>query len=98
MCTFVLTLGKSYSQLVFMSTTAGSLWNLPAIQSMCQMEQDKVRSAGGNNMHIHFPWLVSFQINIPNKRGGNSMCVYHFYAKYKNALDVLWSRIGQNPE
>ncbi|KAJ6667307.1 hypothetical protein lerEdw1_017285 [Lerista edwardsae] len=36
--------GKSYSQLVFMSTTAGSLWNLPAIQSMCQMEQDKIRS------------------------------------------------------
>ncbi|NXN08143.1 DISP2 protein, partial [Indicator maculatus] len=39
---------KSYSQLVFMSTTAGSLWNLQAIQSMCQMEQDKVRS------HVHF--------------------------------------------
>ncbi|XP_053129391.1 protein dispatched homolog 2 [Hemicordylus capensis] len=36
--------GKSYSQLVFMSTTAGSLWNLQAIQSMCQMEQDKIRS------------------------------------------------------
>nr|XP_034953215.1 protein dispatched homolog 2 [Zootoca vivipara] len=36
--------GKSYSQLVFMSTTAGSLWNLKAIQSMCQMEQDKIRS------------------------------------------------------
>ncbi|NXK93124.1 DISP2 protein, partial [Formicarius rufipectus] len=40
--------GKSYSQLVFMSTTAGSLWNLQAIQSMCQMEQDKIRS------HVHF--------------------------------------------
>ncbi|NXA11605.1 DISP2 protein, partial [Sapayoa aenigma] len=39
---------KSYSQLVFMSTTAGSLWNLQAIQSMCQMEQDKIRS------HVHF--------------------------------------------
>uniref|UniRef100_A0A8C7ED83 Dispatched RND transporter family member 2 n=1 Tax=Nothoprocta perdicaria TaxID=30464 RepID=A0A8C7ED83_NOTPE len=39
---------KSYSQLVFMSTTAGSLWNLQAIQSMCQIEQDKIRS------HIHF--------------------------------------------
>ncbi|NWH74096.1 DISP2 protein, partial [Piaya cayana] len=38
----------SYSQLVFMSTTAGSLWNLQAIQSMCQMEQDKIRS------HVHF--------------------------------------------
>nr|XP_060616286.1 protein dispatched homolog 2 [Anolis sagrei ordinatus] len=36
--------GKNYSQLVFMSTTAGSLWNLQAIQSMCQMEQDKIRS------------------------------------------------------
>uniref|UniRef100_A0A8C5X2A3 Dispatched RND transporter family member 2 n=1 Tax=Malurus cyaneus samueli TaxID=2593467 RepID=A0A8C5X2A3_9PASS len=39
---------RSYSQLVFMSTTAGSLWNLQAIQSMCQMEQDKIRS------HVHF--------------------------------------------
>ncbi|XP_068800407.1 protein dispatched homolog 2 isoform X3 [Struthio camelus] len=39
---------KSYSQLVFMSTTAGSLWNLQAIQSMCQIEQDKIRS------HVHF--------------------------------------------
>ncbi|KAG8126190.1 hypothetical protein E2320_021339 [Naja naja] len=36
--------GKNYSQLVFMSTTAGSLWNLQAIQSMCQMEQNKIRS------------------------------------------------------
>uniref|UniRef100_A0ABM5FAF3 Protein dispatched homolog 2 n=1 Tax=Pogona vitticeps TaxID=103695 RepID=A0ABM5FAF3_9SAUR len=36
--------GKNYSQLVFMSTTAGSLWNLQAIQSMCQMEQEKIRS------------------------------------------------------
>lgn len=44
----VLPTGKSYSQLVFMSTTAGSLWNLQAIQSMCQMEQDKVGRAGGN--------------------------------------------------
>ncbi|KYO28343.1 dispatched-like protein 2 isoform B [Alligator mississippiensis] len=39
---------KSYSQLVFMSTTAGSLWNLQAIQSMCQIEQEKIRS------HVHF--------------------------------------------
>uniref|UniRef100_G1MWP4 SSD domain-containing protein n=1 Tax=Meleagris gallopavo TaxID=9103 RepID=G1MWP4_MELGA len=39
---------KDYSQLVFMSTTAGSLWNLQAIQSMCQIEQDKIRS------HVHF--------------------------------------------
>uniref|UniRef100_A0A6I8N1M7 Dispatched RND transporter family member 2 n=1 Tax=Ornithorhynchus anatinus TaxID=9258 RepID=A0A6I8N1M7_ORNAN len=39
--------GKSYSQLVFMSTTAGSLWNLPAVQSMCRLEEDKVRGAGG---------------------------------------------------
>uniref|UniRef100_A0A8C6JHZ7 Uncharacterized protein n=1 Tax=Melopsittacus undulatus TaxID=13146 RepID=A0A8C6JHZ7_MELUD len=39
---------KSYSQLVFMSTTSGSLWNLQAIQSMCQIEQDKIRS------HVHF--------------------------------------------
>uniref|UniRef100_A0A8C2TSK8 Dispatched RND transporter family member 2 n=1 Tax=Coturnix japonica TaxID=93934 RepID=A0A8C2TSK8_COTJA len=39
---------KGYSQLVFMSTTAGSLWNLQAIQSMCQIEQDKIRS------HVHF--------------------------------------------
>ncbi|KAM9069249.1 LOW QUALITY PROTEIN: protein dispatched homolog 2 [Sarcophilus harrisii] len=39
---------KSYSQLVFMSTTAGSLWNLQAIQSMCRIEQDKIRS------HAHF--------------------------------------------
>ncbi|XP_038597017.1 protein dispatched homolog 2 [Tachyglossus aculeatus] len=36
--------GKSYSQLVFMSTTAGSLWNLPAVQSMCRLEEDKIRS------------------------------------------------------
>uniref|UniRef100_A0A670XMC8 Dispatched RND transporter family member 2 n=1 Tax=Pseudonaja textilis TaxID=8673 RepID=A0A670XMC8_PSETE len=36
--------GKNYSQLVFMSTTAESLWNLQAIQSMCQMEQNKIRS------------------------------------------------------
>uniref|UniRef100_A0A8D2Q3S1 Dispatched RND transporter family member 2 n=1 Tax=Varanus komodoensis TaxID=61221 RepID=A0A8D2Q3S1_VARKO len=36
--------GENYSQLVFMSATAGSLWNLQAIQSMCQMEQDKIRS------------------------------------------------------
>ncbi|XP_060118330.1 protein dispatched homolog 2 [Heteronotia binoei] len=45
--------GKSYSQLVFMSTTAGSLWNLQAIQSMCQMEQDKIRSHAqfGNLCH-----------------------------------------------
>ncbi|NXU81377.1 DISP2 protein, partial [Oreotrochilus melanogaster] len=42
---------KSYSQLVFMSTTAGSLWNLQAIQSMCQIEQDKIRS------HVHFQEL-----------------------------------------
>ncbi|KAJ8776849.1 hypothetical protein J1605_015026 [Eschrichtius robustus] len=35
---------KSYAQLVFMSTSAGSLWNLHAIHSMCRMEQDQVRS------------------------------------------------------
>ncbi|XP_053567786.1 protein dispatched homolog 2 [Bombina bombina] len=35
---------KSYSQLVFMSKTAGSLWNLQAIQSMCRMEIEKIRS------------------------------------------------------
>ncbi|XP_063296533.1 protein dispatched homolog 2 [Pelobates fuscus] len=43
--------GKSYSQLVFMSKTAGSLWNLHAIQSMCQMENEKIRS------HPHFTEL-----------------------------------------
>ncbi|XP_030044352.1 protein dispatched homolog 2-like [Microcaecilia unicolor] len=36
--------GKSYSQLIFISKTAGSLWNLQAIQSMCQIEQVKIRS------------------------------------------------------
>nr|XP_006201830.1 protein dispatched homolog 2 [Vicugna pacos] len=35
---------KSYAQLVFMSTSAGSLWNLHAIHSMCRMEQDQIRS------------------------------------------------------
>ncbi|XP_069493634.1 protein dispatched homolog 2 isoform X2 [Ambystoma mexicanum] len=35
--------GKSYAQLVFMSKT-GSLWNLQAIQSMCRIEQEKIRS------------------------------------------------------
>ncbi|KAK1338923.1 hypothetical protein QTO34_019591 [Cnephaeus nilssonii] len=35
---------KRYAQLVFMSTSAGSLWNLHAIHSMCHMEQDQVRS------------------------------------------------------
>ncbi|KAM9294663.1 protein dispatched homolog 2 isoform 2-T2 [Gastrophryne carolinensis] len=35
---------KSYSQLVFMSKTAGSLWNLQAIQSMCRIENEKIRS------------------------------------------------------
>ncbi|KAM8921578.1 protein dispatched homolog 2 [Pelodytes ibericus] len=35
---------KSYSQLVFMSKTAGSLWNLHAIQSMCSIEKEKIRS------------------------------------------------------
>uniref|UniRef100_G1PA09 Protein dispatched homolog 2 n=1 Tax=Myotis lucifugus TaxID=59463 RepID=G1PA09_MYOLU len=35
---------KSYAQLVFMSTSAGSLWNLHAIHSMCHMEQDQIRS------------------------------------------------------
>lgn len=39
---------KDYSQLVFMSTTAGSLWNLQAIQSMCQIEQDKVSNVTKN--------------------------------------------------
>ncbi|VCW77665.1 unnamed protein product, partial [Gulo gulo] len=39
---------KSYAQLVFMSTSAGSLWNLHAIHSMCRMEQDQIRS------HSHF--------------------------------------------
>ncbi|XP_075700396.1 protein dispatched homolog 2 [Rhinoderma darwinii] len=34
---------KSYSQLVFMSKTAGSLWNLQAIQSMCRIEKEKIR-------------------------------------------------------
>lgn len=33
---------KSYAQLVFMSTSAGSLWNIHAIHSMCRMEQDQV--------------------------------------------------------
>ena len=33
---------KSYAQLVFMSTSAGSLWNLHAIHSMCRMEHDQV--------------------------------------------------------
>lgn len=37
---------KSYAQLVFMSTSAGSLWNLHAIHSMCRMEQDQVSSLG----------------------------------------------------
>ncbi|KAM7156288.1 protein dispatched homolog 2 [Molossus nigricans] len=35
---------KSYAQLVFMSTSAGSLWNIHAIHSMCRMEQDQIRS------------------------------------------------------
>ncbi|XP_006073103.2 protein dispatched homolog 2 [Bubalus kerabau] len=35
---------KSYAQLVFMSTSAGSLWNLHAIHSMCRMEHDQIRS------------------------------------------------------
>ncbi|XP_016050244.1 protein dispatched homolog 2 isoform X2 [Erinaceus europaeus] len=42
---------KSYAQLVFMSTSAGSLWNLHAIHSMCRMEQDQIRS------HAHFEAL-----------------------------------------
>lgn len=54
---------KSYSQLVFMSTTAGSLWNLQAIQSMCQIEQDKVSNVTQN---IHtcclFPDFPIFNI------------------------------------
>lgn len=33
---------KSYAQLVFMSTSAGSLWNLHAIHSICRMEHDQV--------------------------------------------------------
>lgn len=33
---------KRYAQLVFMSTSAGSLWNLHAIHSMCHMEQEQV--------------------------------------------------------
>lgn len=37
---------KSYAQLVFMSTSAGSLWNLHAIHSMCRMEQDQVSWLG----------------------------------------------------
>ncbi|KAG8449664.1 hypothetical protein GDO86_016344 [Hymenochirus boettgeri] len=35
---------ERYSQLVFMSKTAGSLWNLKAIQSMCRIEKEKIRS------------------------------------------------------
>nr|XP_036302028.1 protein dispatched homolog 2 [Pipistrellus kuhlii]KAF6391772.1 dispatched RND transporter family member 2 [Pipistrellus kuhlii] len=35
---------KHYAQLVFMSTSAGSLWNLHAIHSMCHMEQEQIRS------------------------------------------------------
>uniref|UniRef100_A0A8C0GJJ2 Dispatched RND transporter family member 2 n=1 Tax=Chelonoidis abingdonii TaxID=106734 RepID=A0A8C0GJJ2_CHEAB len=50
-----------YSQLVFMSTTAGSLWNLQAIQSMCQIEQDKIRS------HAHFG-------NLCQRTEGNECC------------------------
>ncbi|XP_075387018.1 protein dispatched homolog 2 [Tenrec ecaudatus] len=38
---------KSYAQLVFMSTSEGSLWNLHAIHSMCRMEQDQIRSHAG---------------------------------------------------
>uniref|UniRef100_A0A8C8VR13 Dispatched RND transporter family member 2 n=1 Tax=Pelusios castaneus TaxID=367368 RepID=A0A8C8VR13_9SAUR len=53
--------GKSYSQLVFMSITAGSLWNLQAIQSMCQIEQDKIRS------HAHFG-------NLCQRTEGNECC------------------------
>uniref|UniRef100_H3BE42 Dispatched RND transporter family member 2 n=1 Tax=Latimeria chalumnae TaxID=7897 RepID=H3BE42_LATCH len=36
--------GQSYSRLVFMSENAGSLWNVSAIQSMCLMEQSRIRS------------------------------------------------------
>lgn len=42
---------KNYAQLVFMSTSAGSLWNLHAIHSMCRMEQDQVRQPGGGLGH-----------------------------------------------
>ena len=35
---------KSYAQLVFMSTSAGSLWNLHAIHSMCRMEHDQAKA------------------------------------------------------
>lgn len=38
---------KSYAQLVFMSTSAGSLWNLHAIHSMCRMEHDQVSRLRG---------------------------------------------------
>lgn len=38
-----------------MSTTAGSLWNLQAIQSMCQIEQDKVSNVTKNiYTYCHF--------------------------------------------
>ncbi|XP_027631641.1 protein dispatched homolog 2, partial [Tupaia chinensis] len=39
---------KSYAQLVFMSNSAGSLWDLHAIHAMCRMEQNQIRS------HTHF--------------------------------------------
>ncbi|XP_008840547.1 protein dispatched homolog 2 isoform X2 [Nannospalax galili] len=39
---------KSHAKLVFVSTSGGSLWNLQAIQSMCRIEQEQIRS------HISF--------------------------------------------
>ncbi|XP_053331479.1 protein dispatched homolog 2 [Spea bombifrons] len=67
---------SSYSQLVFMSRTAGSLWNLQAIQSMCRIENEKIRS------HPHFTEVC--------KRSGTNECCPSW--SLGNYIAVLYNR------
>ncbi|KAM4663556.1 protein dispatched homolog 2 [Discoglossus pictus] len=67
---------KDYSQLVFMSKTAGSLWNLQAIQSMCRIEKEKIWS------HPSFADLC--------ERGDNKECCPSW--SLGNYIAVLYNR------
>lgn len=89
---------KSYAQLVFMSTSAGSLWNLHAIHSMCRMEQDQVsrlgrcQGLGGNQGHRRpGPKEIQLSQDCQDRLGKSIPCLEN----YSNPAERLKVGVGK---
>lgn len=92
---------KSYAQLVFMSTSAGSLWNLHAIHSMCRMEHDQVSwlrmcwglVGGGESQGHQGPDHKEIELNQGCQAGlGKSIPCLENYCNPAKRLQVVGER------